>query len=92
MSGPFMAFTWTLSIVCGILAIFLVKAPKVLGFILGLVLAQGFMFVGAHLLKWDFGPAVNIGGTEAYILVDVILALVGGLLGAWISKLFRKNK
>jgi hypothetical protein len=92
MSGSFMAFTWGLSLVFAIVATLWLRAGKVLGIILGLILAQGLMFVGAHLLHIWYGPVVNMGGTETPVVTDIVLALIGALLGAWIARAFRRNR
>jgi hypothetical protein len=92
MSGPFMAFTWTLSLVAAVLATLWLKAPRVLGIVFGALLAQGLMFVGGHQLGIAIGPTVNLGGTETYIVVNIVMALIGGFLGAGLARLIRKNK
>lgn len=91
VSGPFMAFTWLLSIIAALIATFSLRAARVWGIILGVIVAQGFMFAGAHLLGLAIGPQVNIGGTPAYVVTDIILALVGAFLVAALVRAFRRR-
>lgn len=92
MSGIFMAFTWGLSLVAALIATAVLKAPRWLSLILGLILAQGFMFVAVHNLGWFYGPVVDLGGTPTPILVDIAVALVGAFLGAALAKLIRRGR
>lgn len=92
MSGGFMAFTWSLSIIAAVLAVMLLKAPRVLGIVFGALLAQGLMFVGGHQLGLAFGPMFNIGGTDTFVLVNLLMALVGGFLGAALARLIKKPR
>ncbi len=92
MSGPFMAFTWGLSLLAGVLATLLMKAPRLLGIVFGVLLAQGLMFVGGHQLGLAFGPSVNLGGTETFILVNILMAAIGGIVGAALARLIKKPR
>jgi hypothetical protein len=92
MSGIFMAFTWGLSILVAIIATMLLRAPRVLGIVFGILLAQGLMFIGGHQLGLAFGPVVDLGGTETYVLVNILMALIGGFVGAGLARMIRKSR
>ncbi|HEU4964804.1 MAG TPA: hypothetical protein VFV52_13240 [Bacilli bacterium] len=92
MSGIFMAFTWGLSLVAALLATALLKAPRWLSIILGLILAQGLMFVSVHQLGWMYGPMVDMGGTVTPVVMDIIVALVGAFVGAALARAFRRGR
>lgn len=87
-----MLFTWGVAIVSALIATFSRKAPKVLSIILGVILAQGLMFVGGHMLHLSFGPIIDLGGTATPIVTDIILALIGAFLGAFLAKAFRRGR
>ncbi|ARU61921.1 hypothetical protein CBW65_13420 [Tumebacillus avium] len=92
MSGTFMLFTWGVAIISALIATFSLKAPRVLSIILGVILAQGLMFAGGHMLHLDFGPIIDIGGTSTPVVTDIVLALVGAFLGAFLTKAFRRGR
>ncbi|MGZ4135027.1 MAG: hypothetical protein ACXVC1_06655 [Tumebacillaceae bacterium] len=91
MTPTLQIFTWVLSIVLAIVATFLLKAPRVLGIILGAILAQGFMFLGVHLLNLQFGPMITVGGSQLPILANIITALIGALIGAAIARAIKRR-
>jgi hypothetical protein len=86
-----MLFTWSLALASAVLATRVLKANRLFGIIFGVLLAQGLMFVGGHFLGLNFGPMVDIGGTTTPVLVDVVLALIGGFLGALLAKAVRRS-
>ena len=91
MSGAFMAFTWGLSLLCAVLVTSILKANKLLGIILGVIFAQGLMFVAVHMFGWTAGPVVNMGGTYTPILMDIVFAVIGALIGALIARAIRRG-
>lgn len=91
MSATLQLFTWVLSIVLAIVATSILKAPRVLGIILGAILAQGVMFLGVHVLNLWFGPTISIGGTQIPILANIITALIGALIGAAIARAIKRR-
>lgn len=90
MSGSLMAFTWGVSLIAGILLTLLLRpARKGIGIILGTIFANGILFVGAHVLGLSFGPMIDMGGNQTPVLVDIIFALIGALIGVGIARAFK---
>ncbi len=88
----FMLFTWGVAIICALIATILLKAPKLFSILFGVILAQGLMFVGGHMLKLYVGPIIEIGGTSTPVLTDIVLALIGAFLGAFAAKALRRGR
>jgi hypothetical protein len=92
MSPLFQLFTWGLSLIAAVIVTSVMPVKRLWGIIFGLILAQGMMFVGTHLLGLNFGPIVNIGGTMTPILVDFVMAAIGALLGGALARLVSRSR
>lgn len=90
MSWQLQAFLYVTSIVAGILLTLLMRpARKGIGILLGAIFANGFMFLGSHVLAVNFGPMLHLGTNETPLFVDLIFALIGALVGVWIARAFK---
>jgi hypothetical protein len=85
-----MAFTWGMAILSGIIGTFALGRKRLWGIILGALVAQALMFIGGHMLHISFGPVVDMGGTATPVLVDIVMALIGGFIGAAIAGKVRR--
>jgi len=92
MSGTFMAFLWGLSLLAAVLMTSLLQANKLWGILLGTLFSLALIFVGGHVMGLSFGPVVNIGGTETSILANIVLAVIGALIGAGIARAIRRGR
>ncbi|MCX7572164.1 hypothetical protein OS242_19760 [Tumebacillus sp. DT12] len=92
MSPLFQLFTWGLSLVAAGIVTTLMRVNRLWGIIFGAILAQGLMFVGTHLLGISFGPVVEIGGTYTPVLVNVVFAVVGALLGGALARIVSRRR
>ena len=92
MSGSFMAFLLGLSLLAAAIMTSLLKASRLWGIVLGTIFAMGLMFVGGHLLGWNAGPVVNMGGTNTYIVMDIVYAVIGALIGVSIARAIRRGR
>ncbi|MBL0386421.1 hypothetical protein JJB07_07155 [Tumebacillus sp. ITR2] len=90
MGWQLQAFLYGTSIVAGILLTLLLRpSRKGIGILLGAIFADGFMFVGSHLLGLNFGPMIQLGQNETPLVVDVIFALIGAAIGVSIARAFK---
>jgi hypothetical protein len=92
MSNALTIFNWSLSFIFAILATLAFRSSRVWGIVFGLILSEVVMGIGVYLLKISFGAQVNFEGTNAYVEVNILLLLIGALLGAYFGRLLRKEK
>ncbi|KEO81276.1 hypothetical protein EL26_21600 [Tumebacillus flagellatus] len=90
MSWQLQAFLYITAIVAGIVLTLLMRpARKGIGILLGAILADGFMFLGSHILGLNFGPMLRLGTNETPLIVDLIFAVIGAAIGVLIARAFK---